>query len=728
MSLTLAFSTLSSPPHTLHREDFDSLLVAAMLKAPIRLPKAKRAGVELSPQSSSRSKRQRKLPQRFNDGHGPLSSSEERALRQAISNSQLLQKREFVDVKLAPILYPTEEEFAHPLKYISKLRSIGNETGIVKIVPPKGWNPPPCTEQCFQGEMYRPFPTKKQSVHRLQEGASYSDGRNYYIDKFRSMADEFREQFLKNLSEKKTHSSTSVVKDVATPGNDAENKDESVSSVSDHSMTDIKLASEASSVKSEQDVVKLEQDVVKSEQDVVKSEQYIAAKSEQDVAKSEQDVAKLEQDVAKSEQDVAKSEQDVAKSEQHAVNSEAVQSLSLLEFEKEYWRIVETNSQEVDVEYGSDLDTLMFGSGFPKSKETAQRPHTSQDHGDGEGNSSVSSTRPETSQRANTTNGYVPCDFSNPDYYAKTGWNLNNLPHHPGSVLRHIQGNYNGINVPWMYVGMLFGTFAWHNEDNYLYSISYNHTGATKVWYGVPGSQASKLEECMRAFLMDRFREVPDLIYHLVTMIGPSILLNKGIDVCKAYQEPGHFIVTFPQAFHGGFSTGFNIGEAVNFALPDWLVHGRLCAERYRAWGRSSPISRERLVMAMARNHSDLDHEGRVSLACELEKLLREQDRLRREVYKAGVLHACRMPNENPDDEEFDEKRLCSICQHLCYFACVVCSCDSDRVVCLRHHKNLCNCNRRENCFLFWSTVKEIQTTKTNLEKLIVTGSHQNSE
>ena len=55
-----------------------------------------------------------------------------------------------------------------------------------------------------------------------------------------------------------------------------------------------------------------------------------------------------------------------------------------------------------------------------------------------------------------------------------------------------------------------------------------------------------------------------------------------------------------------------------------------------------------------------------------------------------------------PNYKEFDEKRLCSICQHLCFFSAVVCSCDPDRVACLRHHNQLCKCNRRENCFLFW--------------------------
>jgi hypothetical protein len=45
--------------------------------------------------------------------------------------------------------------------------------------------------------------------------------------------------------------------------------------------------------------------------------------------------------------------------------------------------------------------------------------------------------------------------------YAKSGWNLNNLPRLQGSVLAFEGGDISGVLVPWVYVGMCFSSFCW---------------------------------------------------------------------------------------------------------------------------------------------------------------------------------------------------------------------------------------------------------------------------
>ena len=69
----------------------------------------------------------------------------------------------------------------------------------------------------------------------------------------------------------------------------------------------------------------------------------------------------------------------------------------------------------------------------------------------------------------------------------------------------------------------------------------------------------------------------PDLLHHMNTQFSPSLLRAADVPVYQLRQNPGEFVVTFPQAFHAGFSYGFNVGEAVNFATTDWYAPGK-CA------------------------------------------------------------------------------------------------------------------------------------------------------
>lgn len=47
-----------------------------------------------------------------------------------------------------------------------------------------------------------------------------------------------------------------------------------------------------------------------------------------------------------------------------------------------------------------------------------------------------------------------------------------------------------------------------------------------------------------------------DLLLGKTTMFPPSILLEHNVPVYKAVQKPGEFIITFPRAYHAGFSHG----------------------------------------------------------------------------------------------------------------------------------------------------------------------------
>lgn len=49
------------------------------------------------------------------------------------------------------------------------------------------------------------------------------------------------------------------------------------------------------------------------------------------------------------------------------------------------------------------------------------------------------------------------------------------------------------------------------------------------------------------------------------------MLINNGIKVRKVVQKQGEFIIPRALGYHAGFNSGYNIAEAVNFALLPWL-------------------------------------------------------------------------------------------------------------------------------------------------------------
>lgn len=121
---------------------------------------------------------------------------------------------------------------------------------------------------------------------------------------------------------------------------------------------------------------------------------------------------------------------------------------------------------------------------------------------------------------------------------------------------------------------MLFSSFCWHYEDNMMYSINYMHKGEGKMWYAIPSQDRTKFERIAKEKLAILFDEDPNMLLNITAMISPVYLAENGVTVYKTEQLPGEFILTFPESYHAGWSTGFNVAEAVNIVTKSWLNYG----------------------------------------------------------------------------------------------------------------------------------------------------------
>lgn len=329
----------------------------------------------------------------------------------------------------------------------------------------------------------------------------------------------------------------------------------------------------------------------------------------------------------------------------------AAKKASLEAIEAEFWKVVEEAEDPVEVLYGADIDTTITGSGFPQ-KGSSNSP------------------------------------------YAEHGWNLNNLPKLDGtygSMLRHIEENIPGVVVPWMYIGMMFSSFCWHIEDHMFYSINYHHWGDAKKWYGVPGSAGHLFEEAFRKALPGHFERQPDLLFHLTTLLSPRILHKYDVPVYSATQHEGEFVITFPNAYHGGFNMGFNCAEAVNFAPADWFRFGSAGTERFRTFRKPSVVSHEGLLLKVA--ETDDSPETCFWAKQDLQRVIAEERQWRCKLWSTGVKRSRRTDALKGFHKDDKDEAECAICHLYLHVSGLECDCCPGRRVCLHHANNLCECD-----------------------------------
>ncbi|KAL3579350.1 hypothetical protein D5086_020854 [Populus alba] len=178
-------------------------------------------------------------------------------------------------------------------------------------------------------------------------------------------------------------------------------------------------------------------------------------------------------------------------------------------------------------------------------------------------------------------------------------WNLQVIARSPGSLTRFMPDDIPGVTSPMVYIGMLFSWFAWHVEDHELHSMNFLHIGSPKTWYAVPGDYVFAFEEVIRTKAyggnIDRLAAL-SLLGEKTTLLSPEAIISSGIPCCRLVQNPGEFVVTFPRAYHVGFSHGFNCGEAANFGTPQWLKVAKEAAVRRAAMNYLPMLSHQQLL------------------------------------------------------------------------------------------------------------------------------------
>ena len=118
-------------------------------------------------------------------------------------------------------------------------------------------------------------------------------------------------------------------------------------------------------------------------------------------------------------------------------------------------------------------------------------------------------------------------------------------------------------------------------------------------------------------------------------------------------------------------------------------------------------------------------HKNCKALLEELDRVTEEELKRRKELIDTGVRdvsHIIKLPKNRLDqlDEEsadYDDKRLCHACKHVCFFSAVACECSQSKVSCLRHSHYMCRCPTERRYLMVWSPEEELTGTVEKVRK-----------
>lgn len=370
-------------------------------------------------------------------------------------------------------------------------------------------------------------------------------------------------------------------------------------------------------------------------------------------------------------------------------SDEQAAAATLAHRESEFWRVVEEGEDIAEVLIAEDLETTRYGSGFPRRKSTG------------------------------TTAEESP--------YAAHPWNLLNIPQAPGehaNLLRYLEDHIPGLTSPTISFSMLFSAYPWRVQPHELYGLDYLHWGAPRKHYAVPAHAAALLEAALRAALPPKLARQPEVLFKIHCLLAPHVLAASGVPLTAVIQEPGSFIVTFPNAYHTAISLGVNCSEFVAFAAPDWLRFGAMSVSKYRLYRKPCSFSHERLLVrtaAVANTHDTIvgDKDPVIEppgprvchwVSQELERIASEERVMRAKLWSEGLVRSRRV--DQPVGMDFGDQHDpgCALCHLPLHLSAVECDCCPRRRTCLHHAANLCECPMRRRRLAWRYTLRELES------------------
>ncbi|XP_034254210.1 mucin-16 isoform X2 [Thrips palmi] len=198
-------------------------------------------------------------------------------------------------------------------------------------------------------------------------------------------------------------------------------------------------------------------------------------------------------------------------------------------------------------------------------------------------------------------------DCSDPPYgfptrnspFAKHPWNLKVFSNSSGSILRSL-GSVIGVTVPTLHFGMVFTTCCWYRDPHGLPWMEYLHTGAKKIWYGIPEHGAEKFRSAMQDVAPHYVRKKALWLASDTAMVPPSLLTERKVPLCRTVQEPGQFIVVFPRAHTSSVATGYIVSESVSYAPPSWLPTAMSSFKEMQQCNEPPLFSLDKLIFSIA--------------------------------------------------------------------------------------------------------------------------------